>query len=85
MSPRSLAAPQRRRRARRKTIDARTARALPPLIKGYWRLGARFSRDAVVDEAFGATDVLVVLPVEEIRSRYLAHFAPAEPSSSLAA
>jgi putative hemolysin len=66
-------------------IDARTARALPPLIKGYWRLGARFSRDAVVDEAFGATDVLVVLPVEEIRSRYLAYFAPAEPSSSLAA
>ena len=68
-----------------KDIEARTARSLPPLIKGYWRLGARFSRDAVVDEAFGTTDVLVVLPVEDIRSRYLAHFAPAEASSSLAA
>lgn len=66
-------------------INARMARSLPPLIKGYWRLGARFSRDAVVDAAFGTTDVLVVLPVEEIRSRYLAHFASVEPSSSLAA
>jgi len=59
-------------------VSARAiVRALPPLIKGYWRVGAKFSRDAVVDEAFGATDVLVVLPVEEIRERYLAHFAPA--------
>jgi putative hemolysin len=62
------------------------ARSLPPLIKGYWRLGAKFSRDAVVDEAFGATDVLVVLPVEEIRERYLAHFAPApQTAANLAA
>ena len=61
------------------------ARALPPLIKGYWRLGAKFSRDAVVDEAFGATDVFVVLPVEEIRKRYLVHFAPLAQSAGLAA
>ncbi len=67
-------------------LDARAiARALPPLIKGYWRLGARFSADAVVDRAFGTTDVLVVLPIEEIRARYLAHFAPAEAAPSLAA
>jgi L-ornithine Nalpha-acyltransferase len=61
------------------------ARSLPPLVKGYWRLGARFSQDAVVDEAFGTTDVLVVLPVEEIRERYLAHFAPAPEGPELAA
>jgi putative hemolysin len=66
-------------------VEARMARTLPPLIKGYLRLGARFSGDAVVDEAFGTTDVLVVLRVEEIRSRYLAHFAPTEVSSPLAA
>jgi putative hemolysin len=66
--------------------SARTiARALPPLIKGYWRLGAKFSCDAVVDEAFGATDVLVVLPVEEIRDRYLNFFAPAGQEAELAA
>jgi len=61
------------------------ARSLPPLIKGYWRLGAKFSCDAVVDEAFDATDILVVLPVEEIRERYLAHFAPATRGADLAA
>jgi len=69
-----------------RTIDARAiARALPPLIKGYWRLGARFSRDAVVDQAFGTTDVLVVLPIEEIHSRYLAYFAPRDREPSVAA
>jgi putative hemolysin len=67
-------------------VSARTiARALPPLIKGYWRLGAKFSRDAVVDEAFGATDVLVVLPIEEIRERYLSFFAPPAHEADLAA
>jgi L-ornithine Nalpha-acyltransferase len=67
-------------------LDARAAlRALPPLIKGYWRLGARFSREAVVDSAFGTTDLLVALPIEEIKSRYLAHFAPTEKTSPLAA
>ncbi len=69
-----------------RAVDARAvARSLPPLIKGYWRLGARFSRDAVVDEAFGATDVLVVLPVDEIRARYLAYFAPTDREPSVAA
>ena len=78
------AAPMREGGAR--VPDARAlGRSLPPLIKGYMRLGARFSRDAVVDKAFGTTDVLVVLPVEEIRSRYLAYFAPADADSSIAA
>jgi putative hemolysin len=67
-------------------ISARSiARTLPPLIRGYWRLGARFSAQAVVDDAFGTTDLLVVLPVEEIRDRYLAHFAPAGEAQGLAA
>jgi putative hemolysin len=54
-------------------------RALPPLVKGYLRLGARFGSHAVVDEAFAATDVFVVLRVADIEARYLQHFAPAEP------
>ena len=54
-------------------------RALPPLVKGYLRLGARFGAQAVVDEAFAATDVFVVLRVADIEARYLQHFAPAEP------
>jgi putative hemolysin len=60
-------------------------RALPPLIKGYWRLGARFSREAVVDRAFGTTDLFVVLRVEDIKARYLSHFAPERDFAALAA
>jgi putative hemolysin len=48
--------------------------ALPPLIKGYLRVGARFGDGAVVDHQFGTTDVLVVLPVETINPRYIGHF-----------
>ena len=39
-------------------------RALPPLIKGYLRLGATFGEGAVIDRQFGTTDVLVILPVD---------------------
>ncbi len=48
--------------------------AMPPLIKGYLRVGASFGDGAVVDHAFGTTDVFVVLPVERIKSRYVSHF-----------
>ena len=66
-------------------IDARAAlRALPPLIKGYWRLGAKFGPQAVVDADFGATDVFAVMPVAEIEPRYLEYFAP-DRAASLAA
>ena len=36
---------------------------LPPLIKGYLRLGAFIGDGAVIDHQFGTTDVLIVLPV----------------------
>jgi L-ornithine Nalpha-acyltransferase len=56
-------------------LDPRKAiRALPPLVKGYWRLGASFGCDAVADTKFGTTDVFVVLPVIDIEERYLAYF-----------
>jgi putative hemolysin len=48
--------------------------ALPPLIKGYLRVGATFGDGAVIDRQFGTTDVLVVLPVEAIHPRYIGHF-----------
>ncbi len=50
--------------------------ALPPLIKGYLRLGAFVGDGAVIDRQFGTTDVLIILPVSAIRARYLAHFGP---------
>lgn len=48
--------------------------AMPPLIKGYLRVGATFGDGAVVDHEFGTTDVFVILPVEHITPRYIAHF-----------
>ncbi len=52
----------------------RALAALPPLLKGYLRLGGYVGEDAVVDPQFGTTDVLVVLPVGNINPRYIAHF-----------
>jgi L-ornithine Nalpha-acyltransferase len=68
-----------------KDIDAKAAlKAMPPLIKGYLRLGAYVGDGAVVDRQFGTTDVLIVLPVEAIDSRYFGHFgAPDEALSAL--
>ena len=48
--------------------------SLPPLIKGYLRLGAQFSDGVFVDRAFGTTDVFVTLPVADINARYVEHF-----------
>ena len=48
--------------------------AMPPLVKGYVRVGALVSGEAVVDPAFRTTDVLVVLPVKQINGRYINHY-----------
>ncbi|MCU0883956.1 MAG: GNAT family N-acetyltransferase [Beijerinckiaceae bacterium] len=56
-------------------IDAKAAlKALPPLLKGYLRIGARFGDGAVIDHQFGTTDVLVVLPVAAIDPRYVDYY-----------
>jgi putative hemolysin len=56
-------------------IDPRQAlRDLPPLIKGYLRLGCYIGDGAVIDEQFNTIDVLIVLPVSAISERYFAHF-----------
>jgi len=48
--------------------------AMPPLVKGYLRVGALVSGEAVVDTAFRTTDVLVMLPVKQINGRYINHY-----------
>jgi putative hemolysin len=70
----------------REAIDVKAAlKAMPPLIKGYLRLGAYVGDGAVVDRQFGTTDVLIILPVEAIDPRYFLHFgAPDEKVSALA-
>jgi putative hemolysin len=58
-------------------IDPKAAlRELPPLIKGYLRLGAFVGDGAVVDYQFGTTDVLIILPISAINTRYIDHFGP---------
>ena len=49
-------------------------RELPPLIKGYLRVGAFVGDGAVIDHQFGTTDVLIVMPVSAISARYIGHF-----------
>jgi putative hemolysin len=62
-------------RMSKESIDPKEAlRALPPLIKGYLRLGAYIGDGAVVDHEFGTTDVLIVLPFSVIEKRYIEHF-----------
>ena len=47
---------------------------LPPLAKGYLRLGAFFSHGAIIDPQFGSIVVLVILPVSSIKKRYIQYF-----------
>jgi L-ornithine Nalpha-acyltransferase len=74
---RARALPQRyidMNRLSKEAIDPKAAlRMLPPLIKGYLRLGATVGDGAVVDHEFGTTDVLIVLPISEIKQRYFEH------------
>ncbi len=57
-------------------IDMKSAlKAMPPLIKGYLRLGAYFGDGAVIDHQFGTTDVLIVMPLEAMDARYHAHYS----------
>jgi putative hemolysin len=59
----------------KEAIDPKAAlRELPPLIKGYLRVGALIGDGAVIDRQFGTTDVLIVLPVAAIKARYVEHF-----------
>jgi putative hemolysin len=56
-------------------VDLRRAvHTLPPLIKGYLRLGAWVGDGAVIDRQFGTTDVFVVLPTSNISGRYIDYF-----------
>ena len=52
----------------------RALASLPPLIKGYLRLGCCIGEGAVVDRQFNTIDVLIILPVAQINPRYFAHF-----------
>ena len=56
-------------------IDVKKARRLiPPLVKGYLRVGAYIGEGAVLDQQFGTTDIVIVLKTEQVTSRYRSHY-----------
>lgn len=56
-------------------VDARRALAqLPPLIKGYLRLGGFVGDGAVIDQQFNTTDVAVVVKTDLVTDKYYRHY-----------
>ena len=56
-------------------IDQRRAlAALPPLIKGYLRLGGFVGDGAVVDYDFNTTDVSIVVKTDLVTDKYFKHY-----------
>ena len=48
--------------------------ALPPLIKGYLRLGGFVGDGAVIDEQFNTTDVCIVVKTDLVTEKYSRHY-----------
>lgn len=56
-------------------IDPRRAnQMLPPLIKGYLRIGAFVGDGAVVDQQFNTTDVAIVMKTDMVTDKYFRHY-----------
>jgi putative hemolysin len=56
-------------------IDVRrTMASLPPLVKGYLRLGGFVGDGAVVDHQFNTTDVCVIVKTDLISEKYHKHY-----------
>ncbi|MBN9508665.1 MAG: GNAT family N-acetyltransferase [Alphaproteobacteria bacterium] len=52
----------------------RVAGGLPPLIKGYLRLGGFVGDGAVIDHQFNTTDVAVVVKTDLVTDKYYRHY-----------
>jgi putative hemolysin len=58
------------------TLDLRRAlAALPPLVKGYLRLGGFVGDGAVIDHQFNTIDVAVVVKTDLVTEKYRSHYA----------
>lgn len=75
---RPRARPERYVDMRRMDLDAidprRASQMLPPLIKGYLRIGAFVGDGAVVDRQFNTTDVAVVVKTDMVTDKYFRHY-----------
>ena len=55
---------------------------LPPLIKGYLRLGVQIGDGAVIDKQFNTIDICIVLKTNSIKKKYLKHLNKKKVKSS---
>jgi putative hemolysin len=53
--------------------------AVPPLLRGYLRLGSWICGAPALDPDFGCADFLVLLSLDRVDPRYLRHFLGVEP------
>jgi len=57
------------------SFDPRRAMSrVPPLIKGYLRLGGFVGDGAVIDSEFNSTDVFIVVKTELVTEKYIRHY-----------
>ena len=61
--------------AQNQTPTTQIWRSLPPLVRGYLRVGARVGDGAVLDEEFGSIDVCMVAFREKTEARYYQRYA----------
>ena len=61
-------------------VDARRVMAtLPPLIKGYLRLGGMIGDGAVIDHQFNTIDVAIVVKTDLVTGKYFDHYKRQNP------
>jgi putative hemolysin len=53
---------------------ARVLAALPPLVKGYLRLGGFVGDGAVIDDPFNTTDVCILVRTDLVTEKYYRHY-----------
>jgi L-ornithine Nalpha-acyltransferase len=63
-----------RREASGLTDPKRAMLRLPPLIKGYLRLGGFVGEGAVIDEQFNTTDISIVVQTDLVTDKYYRHY-----------
>lgn len=51
--------------------------SMPPLVKGYLRLGCYIGEGASVDKEYNCIDVCIILPTENVTGKYASRYSPA--------
>ncbi len=65
-------------------VDHRGAlAALPPLLKGYLRLGGMIGDGAVIDYQFNTTDVCILVKTDLVTTKYYRHYEKREKRSPI--